>query len=29
MDEDKAKEESPGMWKKLVRLFTGGRSNSA
>lgn len=29
MDEDKVKEESPGMWKKLVRLFTGSRSNSA
>jgi hypothetical protein len=23
IDEDKVKEESPGMWKKFVRLFTG------
>jgi hypothetical protein len=29
LDEDKVKEESPGIWKKLVRLFTGSRSNSA
>lgn len=29
LGEDKIKEESPGMWKKIVSLFTGERSNTS